>query len=199
MPSSASATSVSDYPPPKRSRSREGRKGKTDKSDKSGNKEVVRMLGDFLGQFSSFQTQITTQVSTVSSQVGTLQASVGSVEKSVVTLEKNFSDFKTDATNNINAIRIELATHSKQIEDLRQHPTPVELTQAGGDSSKFGAGGNSSRPPIKPEFVPKGKRRCIVVRGFPYDTLSSDIVDETRKLFEPFKQHVPDISSPGKL
>jgi len=121
------------------------------------------------------------QVAGLSGQLGTLQAQVG-------TISSDLSAFKTDTTNKVNEIQKTLDSHAKQIEELKSAPAPtIDLTQSPANSN------------AKSDFVPKGKRRCVVVRGFPFDTLSADIVDDLRGLLDDYKDDIADITAPGKL
>ena len=121
------------------------------------------------------------QMAGLSGQLGSLQAQVGNISA-------DLSSFKTDTTNKVNEIQKTLDEHAKQIDELKSAPAPIDLTHSTPASSN-----------ARSDFVPKGKRKCVVIRGFPFDTLSTDIVEDLRGLMEDYKDDISDISAPGKL
>jgi len=121
------------------------------------------------------------QMAGLSGQLGSLQAQVG-------TISADLTAFKTDTTNKVNEIQKTLDNHAKQIDELKNAPAPIDLAQSAPASSN-----------ARSDFVPKGKRKCVVVRGFPFDTLSTDIVEDLRGLLEDHKDDIADITAPGKL
>ena len=121
--------------------------------------------------------------------VGGMQHQLAGVAGQMTGLTAELLAFKSETHSKFVSIEESLKLHAEQIAQLQAAPASSQQPAASGSS------GVSS---LSTGFVPKNKRKIIVVRRFPWDTLSADIEAELRVLLADVA-NVHKITAPGKL
>ena len=121
--------------------------------------------------------------------IGTMQGQLSGVAGQMAGLTTELLNFKTQTQNNFQTVDQTLKLHAEQIAQLQATPVPPspEPAPTPGTSS-FSTN----------TFIPKSQRRIIVVRGFPYDSMSTDIIADLKDITKDVTNLV-DITAPGKL
>ena len=122
--------------------------------------------------------------------VSGLQGQLSGVAGQMTGLTAELMQFKQETNTKFQTIDEHLKLHADQIKSLQAAPVPS--TSVSTTPLDFGASPQST------DFIPKNRRKIVVVRGFPYDTLSGDIVDELRTMVGP-NTTIVNITAPGKL
>lgn len=135
---------------------------------------------------------VQTQMSTLSTQVTSIQSDVG-------TIKSDLGAFKQQTNSKFEEIDQKLQQHSKSILELQNaNSNPDFGVSAGGSGSGPGGGGGGGGVGggNSADWVPKSKRKIIFVRGFPYDSLGTDVVADVREATKDFEDSISDITAP---
>ena len=170
--------------------SKRGKKEKKDKKDDKDEDKLDRLMAMCGG--------IQTNVGNLTTQIGTLQTSMGSLQNTLETFKGETNEKFKVISGKHDTLEQKVDQQAEELKKLKEdRQKDVEMGGARADfvENPYSAKGKGKD---KSPYIHPSKRRTIVIRGFPRDSIQDVIEAATKEMTKDFGGIVS-VKAPGKL